>query len=209
MTRISYMDFEQQLLHFGVFSINDIKKIYPDFDSRRLNEWQKKKYISKIVNKWYQFNKLENTEQVLWWLSNRILQPSYISLESALSYYGFIPEGVFTVTAVTTVKTFKIASKDNNFTYQSIKPGLFFGYNILKQQNWPIKFAQAEKALLDYLYLNPHIKTIEDIEALRLNKGQVLSVINKEIFDNYVELFESEALEKRVKLMENYLNADT
>lgn len=35
-------------------------------------------------------------------VANHLLSPSYVSLESALSYYGLIPEKVYSVRSVTT-----------------------------------------------------------------------------------------------------------
>ncbi len=40
-------------------------------------------------------------------MANHIWGPSYISLESALSYYGLIPERVYTITSVTTNSALK------------------------------------------------------------------------------------------------------
>jgi hypothetical protein len=210
MTRVTYIDFQSNLSPFGVFSVNDIIKNYPSFDVRRLNEWQKKGYIKKLVNKWYEFSNLKNTEELLWWESNRLVQPSYISLESALSYYGFIPEGVFSVTAITSSKTNKIDTGENHLIYRNIKPSLFFGYKIIQYKNsdisWPIKFATPEKAILDYLYLNPNIKTVDDMEGLRLNRGKINSQVNWRVFDNFLQIFNSKQLDKRVNLLKEYLN---
>jgi predicted transcriptional regulator of viral defense system len=205
MTRISYTDFQQKLANFPVFSLNDIAKIYPDFDSRRLHEWQKKNYIKKLVNKWYQFSNVENTEELCWYQANHLVQPSYISFESALSYYGFIPEGVFSITSVTTLKTVKIDTGDKNFIYRYIKPSRFFGYKIIYYQygsnKLPIKFASPEKALLDYLYFNSQIRTTEDIADLRLNKQQIATEIDKSTLNNYLQIFNSKELQKRVNML--------
>ena len=39
---MNYLAFEKSLKEFPVFSIKDTKKRYPDFDNRRLVEWQPK-----------------------------------------------------------------------------------------------------------------------------------------------------------------------
>ena len=46
-------------------------------------------------------------------IANLLFGPSYVSLEYALSYYGFIPERVETVTSVTTKrnKSFRLVSR--------------------------------------------------------------------------------------------------
>lgn len=53
-------------------------------------------------------------------LSNLIFGPSYVSLEYALSYYGFIPEKVETVTAVTTGRSRQFQTPLGVFTFRSI-----------------------------------------------------------------------------------------
>lgn len=207
MNRVSYIDFQHKLSPFGVFSVQDIRKVYPSFDTRRLCEWQKKTYIKKLVNTWYQFATLPPQEEVLWWKSNRLARPSYISLETALSYYGFIPEGVFAITAITTSKPRRMYAGENAFIYQNVKPQLFFGYKIIHYNNWPITFAEPEKAILDYLYLNPALNTLDDIKSLRLNKGQILSLLHQDTLLTYLQVFHCKALNKRFKLLEKFLNA--
>ncbi len=83
-----------------ILSYQDLKLQYGQFDRRRLYERQKKGHISKIKKWYYTINNTELGNTELFMISNKIYQPSYISLESALSYYGLIPEWVFTTTAI-------------------------------------------------------------------------------------------------------------
>src|SRR5580700_10896789 len=128
---MSYLEFRDALLPFQVFTIRDIEKLFPKFDSRRLVEWQRKGYIRKLVNKWYLFSETPVDEQLLFRISNCIYRPSYISLESALAYYHLIPEAVYTQKAITTRKTVSYTTPAGTFDFHSLKPGLFFGYSIL------------------------------------------------------------------------------
>ena len=79
---------ERTTKNFKIFNLNDIRKIEENFDLRRLNEWQKKNYIKKIRQGFYIFSDLEINEQALFIIANRIHEPSYISLEMALSFTG-------------------------------------------------------------------------------------------------------------------------
>jgi len=78
-----------------IFSVYDVNAYFPDFDSKRLVEWQKKGYIVKLINKWYYFPLFtkQNNSHLL--AANSIYHPSYISLQTALSYYNLIPEFIF------------------------------------------------------------------------------------------------------------------
>jgi len=86
-------------------------------------------------------------------IANKLYQPSYISFESALSHYGIIPETVYTITSVTTKKSKELSAQNSSFKYYKIKKNLFFGYRPQKINNKTIIMAEAEKALLDYIYI--------------------------------------------------------
>ncbi len=84
-------------------------------------------------------------------LANQILGPSYVSVESALSYYGLIPERVYTTTSMTTKAVRKYTTPVGAFTYTRLTlPYYSFGVRsvqLTKQQT--VMMASPEKALLD------------------------------------------------------------
>lgn len=194
---MNYFLFKNALQRFTVFSLTDIRKIFPSFDSRRLAEWQEKGYIKKIINRWYIFNEIEVQYHTLLWIANRIYSPSYISMEFGLSYYGLIPEAAFTLTSVSSRKTITFETPYGAFSYRHLKPSLYFGYQIQEWQGFPLKIAQPEKVILDFLYLNPQINKEKDWQGLRFNSEQYHELIDKEKLENYLSLFQSKALEKR------------
>jgi len=196
---MTYLEFRGPLLPFQVFSIRDIEKYFPDFDSRRLVEWQHKGYIRKLVNKWYLFSECAIDEQLLFRISNCIYRPSYISLESALAYYHLIPEAVYTQKAITTRKTISYTTPVGTFDFRSLKPALFFGYAILHKGSLPIMMAEVEKVILDYLYLTPSLRSAKDIEQLRFNYLELQNNLNWDKLEKYQLVFESKILDKRVK----------
>jgi predicted transcriptional regulator of viral defense system len=102
---MNFLKFKFVMQQFPVFSVREIEKHFPRFDSRRLVEWQQKDYIQKLRNRYYRFTDYPLNEEGLFYCANTIYKPSYVSLESALSIYGFIPEGVFQITSCTTLKT--------------------------------------------------------------------------------------------------------
>ena len=115
-----------------VFSLSDIRKVDPEFYRPRLNEWQAKGYIKKLRRGYYMFADLALNEQALFFIANRLYVPSYVSFEMALSYYGLIPEGVYLVTSVSTKKTSTFKTPIAQFLYKTMKPSLFFGYQLEK-----------------------------------------------------------------------------
>ena len=72
---MQYLELKQQLKDFLVFSLDDIKKVDQAFYRRRLNEWQDKGYIKKVIKEYYIFSDLEINESVLFVIANRIFDP--------------------------------------------------------------------------------------------------------------------------------------
>lgn len=202
-----FLEFKEKLNKFIVFSLNDIRKIKADFDLRRLNEWQQKGYIKMIRRGYYIFSDLRINELTLFLIANKIYSPSYISLEMAFAYYNLIPESVYGITSVTSQKTDNFKTPLGEFIYRHIKPGLMFGYRLVEFEDYNFKIAEIEKAVLDYFYLNPHIKSQADFFELRFNADEFKTIANQEKMMSYLAGFNNKSLEKRINKFIKYLNA--
>lgn len=205
--RTSYMDFANAMKPFGVFNTHDIKKWNPDFDSRRLVEWQKKGYIRKISNKIYCFSDFAKSDLHLYRISNKLYPPSYVSLETALGHYGLIPEAVYSIQAISSRKTIRFSTDLGMFQYRNLKPEWYFGYTILRLSDQPVLIAEPEKALLDLLYLNHMISSKEDLQALRLNP-MLMKELDWKKLEFYAELFQKSVLDKKVKNLKSLYHYD-
>lgn len=103
-------------------------------------------------------------------VANRMVKPSYVSLQSALAYYGLIPETVFAVTSVTTAKPGRFHTPLGTYLYRRLTTKRFFGYT--RHEVAPGQFAwiaTPEKALLDLLYLTPGSDVVGYLQELRLD----------------------------------------
>ena len=78
---MQYLKLKESLKDFTVFSLADIRRVDSSFHRRRLNEWQEKRYIKKLIKGYYIFSDLELNENVLFEIANRIYAPSYVSLD--------------------------------------------------------------------------------------------------------------------------------
>jgi predicted transcriptional regulator of viral defense system len=203
---MSFIEFQNTFRGFPIISISDIEKSYPNFDNRRLVEWQHKGYLIKIKNGYYIFANHEKSESFLFLLANKIYKPAYVSLESALWYYGLIPEGVFAVTSITTNNTATYNNKLGRFIYRHLKPQLFFGYSLIQHNGYSISIADPEKALLDFLYLNK-VNDNDSIRELRINYLQIHEAIDYSKLEKYLSLFKSKVLNTRVALFKKNHNA--
>ena len=62
---MQYLDLKKYFKDFTVFSLTDVKRIDAAFHRRRLNEWQDKGHIKKIIRGYYIFSDLKIDETVL------------------------------------------------------------------------------------------------------------------------------------------------
>lgn len=146
---------------------------------------------------------------MLWWyVANKIFEPSYISLQTALSFYGFIPEAVFQVTSITTKKTRKLESSNIRYIYRNIKSSNFFGYTLKEYKDGHvIRLAEPEKAILDLLYLENHTLLEYDFESWRLNKTSIIEKIDQSKMDKYASAMDNKQLLRRYTNFKSWLNA--
>jgi predicted transcriptional regulator of viral defense system len=174
---MNYLKLRDSLKDFTVFSLRDILRTDPGFHRRRLSDWQDKGYIRKVIKGFYVFVDLVLEENVLFEIANRIYKPSYVSLESALAHYQLIPESIFGVTSVSTRRTYRFASGLAEFRFRTVKPELFFGYDLMSARGKRVKIARPEKAILDFLYLNPRYRTGRDFESLRIDADRFFRTV--------------------------------
>ena len=202
-----YFDFQISARPLLAFNLNDARKIDPGFHRQQLSDWLDRGFILPLTGGYYRLVNQDVNESYLFMLANRVVQPSYISLESALAYYHVIPESVPGVTSISSRKTRQLNSEWGRFSYRSVKPVLMFGYHVV-EAGPRIKFqiASLEKAVLDYVYLHSEITSLRDFEGLRWNKAH-LQRVDPQVFSTYTRVFGKAALETRVNLLMEYIHA--
>ncbi len=111
----------------------------------------------------------EKTKPHPFLLANRMVAPSYVSLESALAFYGMIPEYVPQTTSVTAVRPQTLRTALGNFDFRHIQQRFFWGYSAIDLPESQRAFiAGPEKALLDLIYLRDGAESQRYLEELRL-----------------------------------------
>jgi len=141
--------------------------------------WQKRGYLHPLKRGIYILDEAYTKAQPdPLFVANYLLEPSYLSLEFALSYYGLIPEAARTYTSVSTKHSRAFDNMLGRFTYRTVKPSLFFGYEPRQAGLREVLIATPEKALLDYFYLNSAalVATAEQVESLRLQNLEMLAL---------------------------------
>ena len=176
------------LIVFTPREFYDVFNISPKTGSVFISRNVKSGLFLKLRNNYYM---LKDSHPSLYLIANKLYQPSYISLESALSHYGIIPEVVYAVTSVTPKPTREFKTPKGVFSYQRIKKGIFAGYSPVTLEGHVVLLAEPEKALADYLYFVDLKKTLlnDRLNLKRINKGKLLK---------YVRIFQREGILKKV-----------
>ena len=195
---MNYIEFHKILGPFTVFSLTDIRQVDPAFYRRRLNEWQKKGYIRKVIKGYYIFADRALDEKALFEIANRIYPPSYVSFEMALAYYGLIPESVYGITSASTRKTSHFKTTIGSFIYRTIKPKLYFGFNLLRNNEKLFRLASPEKAFLDLFYIKTELRDTASFEGLRINREIFLKLMNYDKINGYLGTYGQVSLRRRV-----------
>lgn len=151
---MNYIDTEKELKkrNIKVFTPLEFQRIFKvSYNNSKsfINRNVKRGLLTKLKNGLYTLSGI-NIPKFL--IANKLYTPSYISFETALSYYNIIPEAVYMVFSATTKASREFEAQDSSFIFHRIKKKAFFGYIPQKIDNTVILIAEPEKALLDYLY---------------------------------------------------------
>lgn len=110
-------------------------------------------------------------------VANRLVEPSYVSLQSALGTYDLIPEYVPITTSVTTARPGRWDTPLGSYIFRHVKTELFHDYRRLEVSADQRAFvASPEKALLDLIYLEPGADSLDYLRELRLQNLDQLDV---------------------------------
>ncbi|MDR1895780.1 MAG: hypothetical protein LBR10_03210 [Prevotellaceae bacterium] len=199
---MNFLEFKDKMFDLACFNIYQIFAWKPDFDRNNITRWVKKGYLVRLRQGYYAFPEYKGKPDYSLYFANRIYKPSYISLHTALSFYGMIPEVVVQITGVTSLKTTSFTNDFGAYSYHTVKEHLMFGYDLKPMaDNRTIQFATPEKALLDLLYLYPFYDSEQEMEELRLDEDYLQEDLNKELLLQLAGKFQSKALDQRLKLL--------
>lgn len=199
---MQYNVLRERVLKQPVFSFEDIFKYFPDENPQtvklQLFQWVKKGYLNRIKRGLFILKEAEINDEFA--LTSFIYSPSYISLESALNSYGIISDIPFAITSVTLHKTKTFKTPKGLFSYRHLAPKLYFGFITAGEPPFVYNIAQPEKALLDYLYLNPYLIVDSFWKDYRFD----LEDLNWTRLKNYAQAFKNKKINKAMKILNHY-----
>ncbi|MGV8025569.1 MAG: hypothetical protein AB2L18_03320 [Anaerolineaceae bacterium] len=129
-------------------------------------------------------------------IANHLQQASYVSLQSALAFYGLIPEIVITTVSVTTGRPDRLETPLGTYEFRHIKMNLLFGYQMTDLGGQSALIATPEKALLDLIYLQPGGESLNYLQELRLQNADLLDL---DLLKKQSEVFDSPKMRRAIK----------
>jgi predicted transcriptional regulator of viral defense system len=129
-------------------------------------------------------------------VANHLQKASYVSLQSALSYFGLIPEVVNTTTSVSTGRPERLETPLGTYEFRHVRTEFLFGYQMVELGGQSAFVATPEKALLDLIYLQPGGDLPAYLKELRLQNTEKL---DKDLLLKQSRRFNTPKLQNAVK----------
>ena len=128
-------------------------------------------------------------------IANQLYSPSYVSMQTALRYYGPISEAVYTVQSMTLKHTRSFDTPLGHYEYQMISRKAFpIGITSINKQNYAFLMATPEKALCDLIAHSPkvNLRYLKDVEPyikedIRMNLDDLRNM-DISIFERYTQV---------------------
>jgi predicted transcriptional regulator of viral defense system len=131
---------------------------------------------------------------------------SYVSCQSALAFYGLIPEIVHTTLSVTAARPRRWETPLGAFEFHHVRPGRLRGYRMTDLGAQQALVATPEKALLDLVYLQPGGDAPDYLRELRL---QNLERLNPEQLLRQAEALASPKLRRAAETITRLIQSET
>jgi len=152
-------------------------------------------------------------------LAQRIYGPSYISLETALSYHGWIPEAVYVITSASMDRSREFETPLGQFSFTRIPQKVFYTEVTRIEKDGGSKneprfygsetflMASPLKALADYVYAHKldWISAGPVIESLRVDETS-LTGIKVEMFEHLLASYSSQRVRRFLEGLRKDLN---
>lgn len=125
-------------------------------------------------------------------IANHLLAPSYVSMSSALRYYGLIPEAVYTMQSMTVKHSKNFDTPLGRFEYICTSRESFpIGVTSIRKEDYSFMMAAPEKALCDLIANSPkvnlrYMKEAETYleEDIRMDMEDFMQM-DSEVFEAY------------------------
>ena len=184
--------------NIGIFSNQEFARIFgrsPYQAEYELSQLTEEGLLTRLKKGYYALKTDPPSEEEV---ANALYKPSYISFEYALAYYNIIPEMTYQITSATTKPTRLFTTNHNAFSYYTIKAEAYTGYILAKRGERRFYIAEAEKALVDYLYVISLGQRVVS-GSRSVNDRMDLRALKKDKIRFYTKLYDWSKLDKLIE----------
>ena len=175
-----------------------LASLFPDNKAggEKVRSLEQKNYVIRLKRGLYVVNpEVSRVPLSLELIANQLYAPSYVSMSSALRYYGLIPETVYTIQSMTVKHSRSFDTPVGHFDYTCINREAFHvGVTIVNKQTYTFLMASPEKALCDLIANSPkvNLRYIKDVEQyleedIRLDMDEFFKM-DASVFERYIEV---------------------
>ena len=174
---------------YGAFTSQDVANLFPGSEDQRFGLVKRAISNGEIIHirrgLYCIAPKFQKESINLYALAQHIYGPSYISLESALSWHGWIPEAVYTLTSVSFKKSKEFNTPLGMFSYTRVPQKVFYASveRLTDEAGKIFLIASTMKALADYVYAHKrdYVGLEPVVKSLRIEQEELESVTAEEL----------------------------
>ena len=190
----------RQLSEIGIIPVTTsiIESLYPELKSanKKVTWLEKQGYIIRLKRELYVVNP-EHSGKTLSseLIANHLYTPSYISMSTALRYYGLIPEAVYVNQSMTVKHSRSFQTPVGSYEYKYISREVFsIGVRSMYKDDHAFLIASPEKALCDLIANSSkvNLRYMKDVEIyleqdIRMDMDEFYKM-DETIFEDYIEV---------------------
>ncbi len=139
------------------------------FPKDKISRLEKNGKLIRIKNGLYIFfNKNNKNDISKELIANHLYQTSYISLETALAFYGMIPERVYTTRSMTVKRAKTFTTPLGNFEYKTVSAD-YFSIGLrqeIVENRYAFLIASPTKAVCDMIVGTPNLR-LQSVQAVQ------------------------------------------
>ena len=173
-----------------------VESLYPELKSgeKKVSWLEKQGYIIRLKRGLYVLNPEHSGKPLSSELiANHLYSPSYISMATALRYYGLIPEAVYMHQSMTIKHSRSFQTPIGNFDYRHMaKEPFAVGVRSVQREGYAFLMASPEKALCDLIANTPktNLRYLKDVEIyleqdIRMDMEEFYK-LDGSVFENYM-----------------------
>ena len=175
-----------------------IESLYPELKSanKKVTWLEKQGFIIRLKRGLYVANPKHSGKTLSSELiANHLYTPSYISMSTALRYYGLIPEAVYVHQSMTVKHPRSFQTPVGNYDYKYISRKSFpIGVRSMNKGDYAFLIASPEKALCDLIANSSKVilRYMKDVEAyleqdIRMDMDEFYNM-DANIFEEYINV---------------------